>query len=93
MSKRDELAKAIFIADNSRLHDAEQEWERLSGHPALEYTYPIADYLIAKGWTTRRAVVEGLVEKLTNTEPGPNWLGYKAWACDWLRAELEGDGS
>lgn len=39
-----------------------------------------------------RAVIQRLIEKLTDTEPGPNWLGYKAWACDWLRAELEGGG-
>lgn len=52
MNERDELAREIFMADNSASPDPAHEWEMTTRHnPAYStYAYEIADGLIAAGY-------------------------------------------
>ena len=55
MTPRDELAREIFVADNSRMgkEAAEAEWSQwIEGgvDPKQAYCYEIADSLLADGW-------------------------------------------
>lgn len=46
-SEREELARDIFIADNSNSPDPAAEWETA---PRRRYAYEIADGLLARGY-------------------------------------------
>ena len=55
-TQRDELAREIFISDNSHARRAvmEAEWSERSG--GYQYAFWIADGLIAAGWTKPRII-------------------------------------
>ena len=55
MSARDELAKLLFITDNSNASDVEAEW-RAAGGAQLSYIYAMADALIAAGYSKPRII-------------------------------------
>lgn len=50
MNARDELARDIFVADNSNHPDAAAEWEDPDLTTPIAYAYDIADGLIAAGY-------------------------------------------
>lgn len=50
MSKREELARLIFIMDNHRSKDPAAEWEASRARDFASYAYRIADGLIAAGY-------------------------------------------
>lgn len=51
MSEREDLAKLVFIADNSAAADPEIEWAILQQNPKyLRYAYDIADAVLAAGY-------------------------------------------
>lgn len=54
MSEREDLAKLVFMADNSAAGDAEKEWAFLRQSPKyLRYAYDIADAVLAAGYVKR----------------------------------------
>ena len=53
--QRDELAKLLFVTDNSAAADVEAEW-RAAGGQQLAYIYAMADALIAAGYRKNRTI-------------------------------------
>jgi len=54
LSAADDLARLLFITDNSGAKDPYGEWEYARQHPELtSYVYAMADALIAAGYVKR----------------------------------------
>jgi hypothetical protein len=58
MSKRDELAKLLFVTDNHAAPEPEHEWEMTTRHnPAYaEYAFALADAILAAGYRKPRTI-------------------------------------
>ena len=58
MSARDELARLLFIADNSDAPEPDHEWEMTIRHNPghAQYAYVQADAILAAGYSKPRAI-------------------------------------
>jgi hypothetical protein len=93
MSTRDELAKLLFVTDNSGAAEPEHEWEMTTRHnPAhAEYAYMLADALIAAGY---RQIFDGdcglsNITDPTDREAAEAWMRW-ANLVDVTGAGLDG---
>lgn len=86
-TQREELARDIFVADNSSIPSAGDEWDTFCAvidAPLSHYAYGIADGLITKGYRKPRAIttveeLDALPDEIILRSGGVTYEHHDGW--------------
>ena len=82
MSERDDLAKLLFVADNSGALDPELEW-RTAKPEHQDYAYILADAILAAGYRKPRTIPDAhLLSATDGSYPVDHRAGTIAQSAD-----------